>query len=447
MPKIKARPPKGFRDFTPELMILRKELFSRLEKLFQRYGFDPIDTPSLEYWETLAGKYGEEAEGRLIWRFKDPWSKKDYALRYDLTVPLARFIANHQEILLPFKRYHIGPVWRHEEPQRGRYREFYQCDADIVGSPYPEADAEIINLTVDALKALGFERGFKVRLNDRRLLKGIFEEELSLENPINVYRTIDKLDKIGVEGVRRELLNKLKLSEITVDKITEIISVEGSPNEILSMVENKYGNNSNVSTATSHLKEILDLIKDKGSVVLDLSLVRGLDYYTGPIVEVVLDEPRIGSVAGGGRYDNLIGMFLGREIPATGVSIGIERIIDAGIELGVYKLKRKTVTQIQVIVVDRESFKYAWEVADRLRTLGFNTKIDISRAKESTQRKKARKLSIPVLVFVGEKERISETITVYFADTGERFENVKIDKIRDLVLKRLNERTFNSLAL
>jgi histidyl-tRNA synthetase len=176
-------------------------LYQRLSRFSRGTDFDPLDTPVLEYWETLAGKYGEEAEGKLIWRFTDSWSGREYALRYDLTVPLARFIASRRDIPLPFKRYHVGPVWRHEEPQRGRYREFYQCDADIVGSPYPEADAEILNLTVDLLRELGFHN-FKVRVNDRRLLSGVFEEELGIGNPLPVYRVIDKLDKIGLEGVR-----------------------------------------------------------------------------------------------------------------------------------------------------------------------------------------------------------------------------------------------------
>ncbi len=433
----RPRPPRGFRDFTPDLMILRKELFSRLEKLFQRYGYDPIDTPIVEYWETLAGKYGEEAENKLIWRFKDPWSGREYALRYDLTVPLARFIASHQDVVLPFKRYHIAPVWRHEEPQKGRYREFYQCDADIVGSSYPEADAEIVNLVVDALRVLGFNDGFKVRVNDRRLLTGIFEEELGIENPLPVYRAIDKLDKIGVEGVKRELMERIGLNGTTTEKILEIISLRGDPDETLDKIEEKYGNNKNVKEATRHLREMFDLIFERKLTLLDLSLVRGLDYYTGPILEVVLDKPKIGSVAGGGRYDNLIGIFLGKEIPATGVSIGIERIIDAGIELGIYTLRRKTVTQIQVIVVDRESYKYAWEVASRLRSMGFNTRIDVSRLKEQTQRKKARRLSIPVLAFIGLKEMESKTVTLYFTESGERIENIKVDEAKDIIQKRL----------
>lgn len=421
------RPPRGFRDFPPDVMILRKELFSKLERVFQRYGFDPIDTPALEYWETLAGKYGEEAENRLIWRFQDPWSGREYALRYDLTVPLARFIASHRDQPMPFKRYHIGPVWRHEEPQKGRYREFYQCDADIVGSPYPEADAEIIELTIDALKALGFKEGFRVRMNDRRLLRGIFEQELGITDPLPVYRAIDKLDKIGLEGVEAEL-RKIGLRDDTIEKIKNIIGFRGEPDESLQWIEEKYSGNKLVSEAIEHLNSIIELVGGDGPVEIDLSLVRGLDYYTGPIVEVVLDRPRIGSVAGGGRYDNLIGMFTGQPTPATGVSIGIERIIDAGIELGIYSLSKKTLTQAQVIVLDHNYYSYAWSVARRLREAGVNTRIDLSRSSHKAQRKKAKRLGIRYLIFIGEKEAVNGKVTVYDSVTGERRE-VEFERI------------------
>lgn len=414
----KFKPPRGFRDFPPEVAILRREVISRVVKVFERYGFDPLDTPSVEHWETLAGKYGEEAENRLIWKFTDPWSGREYALRYDLTVPLARFIAGRPDIGLPFKRYHIGPVWRHEEPQRGRYREFYQCDADTVGSPYPEADAEIINLTVDALRELGFTE-FNVKLNDRRLLAGIFEEELGLDNPLRVYRIIDKLDKIGLEGVMREL-SKTGLSDSLVGRIAEIISHRGEPLEELGSLCAKYGKNPKVSEACKHLEEVVELLNDTSVVELDMSLVRGLDYYTGPIVEVVLKKPSIGSVAGGGRYDNLIELFTGKRIPATGVSLGIERLIDAGIELGIYSVSRKTVTQVQVIVLDWSLLKHAWATVKTLRDAGVNTRIDVARANEDSQRRKARKLGIPLLVYIGAEEVENKTKTIYDTRTGER---------------------------
>jgi len=415
------RAPRGFRDFDPPLMLLRKELFSKLERVFQAYGFDPIDTPSLEHWETLAGKYGEEAENRLIWRFRDPWSGREYALRYDLTVPLARFIASHRDLPLPFKRYHIAPVWRHEEPQRGRYREFYQCDADIVGSGYPEADAEIVNLLVSALNSLGLEGMFKVRVNDRRLLYGVFEEELGIENPLPVYRAIDKLDKIGVEGVVGEL-QRIGLSSSMVDKVTKLIELRGEPSEMLGEIEKRYGSNRHVAAAIGHLREMTDLLESPGAVEFDMSLVRGLDYYTGPIMEAVLKDQAMGSIAGGGRYDELIGMFTGDRIPATGVSIGIERIIDVGLATGIYSLEKRTSTQAQVIVLDRGSFKYAWNVAATLRRNGVNTRIDLGRTSHRIQLKKAKKLGIPVIVFIGQKEREEGKVTVYYTKTGVREE-------------------------
>ena len=416
---VKVRPPRGFRDFPPDLMLLRKKLFSKLEEVFQRYGFDPIDTPALEYWETLAGKYGEEAESRLIWRFQDPWSGRWYALRYDLTVPLARFVASNRGIPLPFKRYHIGPVWRHEEPQRGRYREFYQCDADIVGSPYPEADAEILLLLLDALDALSIGK-VQVKVNDRRVLAGVFEEELGLQDPVKVYRAIDKLDKIGVDGVRAELL-KQGLSEAVVNKIMEIIGWRGDPFEALEEVEKKYGGNKSVFEGIKHLRRVFELASDS-RIVFDMSLVRGLDYYTGPIFEAVPVDVKMGSIAGGGRYDGLIGMFLGEDIPATGVSIGIERIIDVGLETGIYTLDVKTVTQVQVIVVDHSAYDYAWLVARALRNNGLNVRIDLGRVSGQVQRRKAARLGIQILVYVGPREAESRSVVIYNSRSGERVE-------------------------
>jgi histidyl-tRNA synthetase len=428
-----VRPPRGFRDFPPNIMILKLELISKIEDVFRRYGFDPLDTPAIEYWETLAGKYGEEAESKLIWRFQDPLSGRWYALRYDLTVPMARFVASNPGLQMPFKRYHIGKVWRHEEPQRGRFREFTQCDADIVGSPYPEADAEIVSLTLDAMDAIGL-RNVKVRVNDRRLLAGIFEEELGLENPLPVYRVIDKLDKIGAEGVRKEL-ERLGLSDATVERIMEIISVEGKPGEVLEALRGSYGSNEKVSQAISHLEEMFSLVDDE-RVVLDLSLVRGLDYYTGPIIEVVSEDLKVGSIAGGGRYDGLIGLFAGRDIPATGVSIGIDRIIDAGLEAGVFSAARNSVTQVYIVVMDRSVLKYAWLAASKLRAQGLNVRVDLSRASPQVQRRKAGRMGVPIIAFVGRREAEAKKVTLYSTRTGERVE-VRLDEAGKAALKML----------
>ncbi|MEB3825763.1 MAG: histidine--tRNA ligase [Desulfurococcales archaeon] len=415
---LEGERPKGFRDIPPELMIIRKQVISKIEKTFQAYGFDPIETPAIEYWETLAGKYGEEAENRLIWRFQDPLSGRWYALRYDLTVPLARYVKSHRDTPMPFKRYQIAPVWRHEEPQRGRYREFYQCDADIVGSPYPEADAEIVELLVSAMDSLGFH-SFTLKINDRRLLAGVFEEELGLENPIPVYRVIDKLDKIGVEGVRRELENMLQQS--TVNRIMDTISIRGSMEEVLPELHSRYGRNKLVSQAIEHLEYMAKLVNDK-RIVLDLSLVRGLDYYTGPIYEAFLEKPRIGAVAGGGRYDNLIGIFLKQDIPATGASLGLERLIDATIELGLAEKHRKTYTMFYIVYMEEDLVGNAWRIARALRSKGIPTRVDLIRGSPKKQAKRANRLGVEYIVYIGRREAEKGTVTIYHTGTGERRE-------------------------
>lgn len=381
---------------------------AKIEEIFKRYGFDPFETPVLEYWETVRGKLGEEAETKLMFIFPDFMSKEWYTLRYELTFPLARYMAMHPETPLPFKRYHIGRVWRHEEPQKSRYREFWQCDADTVGSPYPEADAEIIKLNIEVMRDFGFQE-FTVKVNDRRLLTGIFEEELGIDNPLPVYRSIDKLDKIGEDGVRADLLYK-GMHEDLVDKIMGLISVRGEFEEVS---ENLRGvKNEKVLQALSHLEEIFSILEEK-NLLFDLSLVRGLEYYTGPVFETVVKEPRIGSLAGGGRYDRLIGLYSGRDVPATGVSIGVERLIDAGLELGVFNLNKKSYIQAFVVSVRRESWRYAWKVAEILRSGGFYVSLDLMRRNQSNQREYARKLGTEVMIFVGPKEEENETVTLY----------------------------------
>ena len=430
--------PRGFRDFPPEIMILRKRVFSIIEEIFKRYGFDPIDTPVIEYFETLAGKYGEEAENRLMWRFKDPWSDKWYALRYDLTVPMARFIAMNRHIPLPFKRYHIAPVWRHEEPQRGRYREFYQCDVDIVGSSYPEADAEIIEIIWRVFREFGFE-DIRVLINDRRILRGLFERELGIKEPLPVYRAIDKLDKIGVEGVSEEL-KRTGLDQVLIDKIIRLIDLRGEPGEVLDKLLSSYGDNKDIAEGSRHLLEMLEYLPGSINIVFDMSLVRGLDYYTGPIFEVVIDKPRIGSLAGGGRYDNLIELFAGEKIPATGGSIGVERLIDAGLELGVFRLDKKSYLEIFVVVIKRDKrvISYAYNVARELREKGFSVAVDLMRRSVSKQREYARKTGARALVFIGDKEVDENKLVIYDTATENRFE-VSLEEAIDVLRKILSK--------
>jgi len=414
--------PRGFRDFPPEIMILRKEVLERIERIFKKYGFDPIDTPSVEHYEVLAGKYGEEAERKLMWRFKDPWGNREYALRYDLTVPLARFVAMRKDLPLPFKRYHIAPVWRHEEPQRGRYREFYQCDVDVVGSPYPEADAEVISVVGAVFKEFGLS-DYVILVNDRRILRGIFEEELGLKDPMKVYRAIDKLDKLGEGGVRKELL-EIGMNETSIRRVMEIISVRGPLEESLSALRKKYGGNENFIRGSEFLIEMKSFLSRSENVIFDMSLVRGLDYYTGPIFEALVRRPKIGSIAGGGRYDDLIEMFTGYKIPSTGFSIGVERLIEAGIELGIFSASRRTYVQAYVIILDRSegTLNYAIKLIEELREQGINTSWDLMRRSQRKQRDYVRKLSIPITIFIGREEVEKETVSLFSTIKKERKE-------------------------
>ncbi len=422
--------PRGFRDFPPEVALLRRRIIDVIEGVFERYGFDPLETPVIEYWETLKGKYGEEVESKLLYRFQDPWSGEWLALRYDLTVPLARFVAS-QVPTLPFKRYHVGRVWRHERPQKGRYREFWQCDADIVGSPYPEADAEVVDVVCDVMKSIGY-RSFVVRLNDRRLLRGVFEEEFNISRygegkVLEVFRVIDKLEKIGREGVEAELL-RAGLGTREVEGIMDTVEVSGNPEKTLSELEDRFKGNESVYVAVDHLKRMIDTSIYRDCLTLDLSMVRGLDYYTGPIFEVYVKEPKIGALAGGGRYDDLIERYGGPKTPSTGASIGLERIIDAGLELGLFNLERKTCTEVFIVSMDEQYWSYARKVADEMRREGLKVQVDLMRRSYKKQLEYCEKKGIDAMVFIGEKEASTGTLTIYIRSEKKRCEQTPLSE-------------------
>jgi len=427
-------PPRGMRDFPPEIQILRRNIFNRIEKIFQRYGFDPIETPLVENWKILSGKYGEEAEKRLIWRFKLPYSDKEFGLRYDLTVPLARYVARFRP-KLPFKRYHIGRVFRYEEPQKGRYREFWQCDVDIVGTESPIADSEVIDIISDIFKEFGF-KNYIIKLNDRRLLRGIFEKSLGINSYpliLNIYRIIDKLDRIGLENVILEL-NKLKLSDKVIKEISKVINTRELGNEeIISFLE-RYDLNE-VKDAVKFLNEILNYTKAPRKIKLDLSLVRGLDYYTGMIYEAIVTEPKIGSLSGGGRYDELISMFVGKRVPAVGGSIGVERLIDAGLELGIFTIKEKTYTKIGIIYSAEIDIKKVLDIASVLRDNGISVYVSYNSFKNIIKGiKDLVRRGIKYALIIGKREISSGEYTLQNLETRERV-GMRLEEIIDYLKK------------
>jgi len=418
MPKIEPRTLKGFRDFLPENQIQRQKMIETIKTSFETFGFEPLETPALEYSEILTGKYGEEGD-KLMYRFRDN-GDRDVALRYDLTIPLARVVAQYEnEIKKPFKRYQVSPVWRAENTQKGRFREFYQCDADIVGSTNSLADAEILALSANTLMALGLEpEDFVIRVNSREIISVFYDSlKLSDEQKSVAIRMVDKIDKIGEEGVREEL-SKNDFSKEKIDAILKFAT--GKTEEVKEIVK--------------PLEKLMDIIKKasllspKTKFSLDFSIARGLDYYTGMIFETSLVKaPRFGSVLSGGRYDNLIGMFSNKTIPAVGASIGLDRLIAALEEIGLAS-KQKTVIRVLVVNFEESLEGDYLKIVSNLRDAGINTMLYFDTADLKKQLSYASDRDIPFALLYGQNEAKEGVIIVKNLAAGTQ-EKVKFDEV------------------
>lgn len=404
MESVKLQILKGTRDFLPAQFMVRRKVIDIIRQSFERFGFEPMETPALEYAETLEGKYGEEGD-RLIYKFADR-GERMVALRYDLTVPLARTVAMYQ-VGEPFRRYQISPVWRADKPQKGRFREFWQCDADIVGSREMWADAEVIALTGVTLKKLGFEN-FMIRLNNRKLLNGIaIYGGIEEKQMASFFRTIDKSEKIGWDGVKEELKER-GFSESAVQKTMSMLLHESQGDPILGELKETL---KDVPVAQEGIAEIEEIQKcldslgaDRNHISFDGSLARGLDYYTGPIFETVIERPRIGSISGGGRFDSLIGMFSERSIPATGTSLGLERIITIMEELTMVP-KLRAVSEVLVTVFDRSLVGDSMAMVAELRLAGVNGEVYVKEEKLKKQLTYAHHKGIPLVIIIGPDEK------------------------------------------
>lgn len=350
---IEPRTLKGFRDYLPELMIPRERLLEQARRVYRSYGFAPIDTPALEYSEILLAKVEEGAEvQKQVYRFKDH-GDRDVALRFDLTVPFARFVAQHQgELKFPFKRYHMGPVWRGETPGAGRYREFWQCDFDTIGTTANAADIEVALVIHDLMRALGLER-FEIRINSRLILNGLLEALGLAGQASALLRCLDKLGKVSPEDVQKEMVDAAKVAPAQAERVLALARTEGTNSEILNRLQRDFGSNPKAAEGTNRLRELLDVARTAGVpdgvIRLDLAIARGLGYYTGTIYETFLTDKRaIGSVCSGGRYDNLAGAYTKRELPGVGASLGLDRLLTAMDELG---LLTKTAAAAPVLIV------------------------------------------------------------------------------------------------
>ncbi len=404
---------RGMRDFLPDRMILRHHVTGIFRSVFERYGFEPLDTPAIEYAETLEGKYGEEAD-KLIYKFEDRGGRQ-VGLRYDLTVPLARVVALYPDLPKPFKRYQIAPVWRAERPQKGRYREFWQCDVDTVGSASMLADAEVLAVLHDSLTALGFTQ-FVMRINNRKLLKGLSTFAGVPEGEeANVLRSVDKLDKIGEVGVRTELLEK-GFDEEVVARLFRLLVPEEDTSDLRARLRVELAESPDAQEGLAELEQLREHLADLGvrerCYRFDLSMVRGLDYYTGPIFETVVEEPRIGSITGGGRYDHLVGIFSGRDIPAVGSTLGLERIVDVMEALQLFP-GMKTLTQVLVAAFDADTLPEALRLATELRRAG--TCVEVPLMEKGGFKKflsYANAKGIPTVVLLGPDEIARGEVTV-----------------------------------
>lgn len=421
--KVEPRLPKGMRDLLPEEMIRRRYVIEQVEAVFAAYGFEPLGTPALELWETLMGKYGPDAE-KLIYHCQHPEGRERLALRYDLSVPLARVVAMHQELPRPFRRYQIAPVWRAERPQRGRFREFVQCDADIVGTASVQADAEILQVICEVLGRLGFAH-FVVRLNNRKILNGLGAYAGVPATQLGgLYRAIDKLERIGLPGVEAEL-QRQQVPPEAIRRLLALLEVSGDPAAVLADLRRHLDGEAEALEGIAELEEILATLEEAGvpraRLRIEPAMVRGLEYYTGPIYETVVEQPRIGSLTGGGRYDRLVGLFAGREVPATGTTIGIERILEVMKAHGMFPpTLRPTTVEVLVTVFQPELRGESLRLAQALRAGGLRCEVVLEPRSLTDQLRYANRRRIPVAVVVGPEEVRTGTVQVRHLERGEQ---------------------------
>ena len=430
MNKIEPKTLPGFMELLPKEQILFNQMKDKITKSYEKFGFLPIDTPIIESSEVLLAKAGGETE-KQIYRFNK--GDNDLSLRFDLTVPLAKYVTeNYNDLTFPFRRYQIGKVYRGERPQKGRFREFYQCDIDIIGDGELSIinDAEMPAIIYNTIKDLGFD-DFTICINNRKILNGLFEELNLKENSVEIMRIIDKLEKIGKENVI-ECLKDINVEENKIDRIINFIEIDGSTDEKIIKLEKLNILNELFIKGLEELKQVVKYIRSFGvpdnKFKVDLTIARGLDYYTGTVYETFLNEYReIGSICSGGRYENLAEYYTDRKLPGVGVSIGLTRLFYKLNELQAIKAEQNSVAKILVISMIEDNSK-AIEVASVLRNAGINTEVYLENKKIKAKFKYADKLSIPYVIILGEDEIANNTVTIKNMQTGEQ-QTVKIEEI------------------
>ena len=427
MPKIEPRTLSGFMELLPNEQILFNQMKEKIQKTYERFGFLPLDTPIIESAEVLLAKAGGETE-KQIYRFQK--GDNDLALRFDLTVPLAKYVAkNYGSLSFPFRRYQIGKVYRGERAQKGRYREFYQCDIDIIGDGELDLinDAEMPSIIYSIFKELGFD-DFTIKINNRKILNGLFEGVNQKDNSTEILRIIDKIEKIGKESVIEEL-RKLSVEEDQIKFIMSFIEIDGTSDEKLEKLEKLESLGINNETYKNGVEELKSVIKNvrlfgvpEENFKVDLTIARGLDYYTGTVYETFLNNYReLGSVCSGGRYENLAEYYTDKSLPGVGISIGLTRLFYKLNELNIIKADKKSISDILIIPIT-ENLEEPIKLATEIRSLGINTEIYLNDKKLKAKFKYADKLEIPYVIVIGDDEIKNHKIKLKDMKTGEEKE-------------------------
>jgi histidyl-tRNA synthetase len=457
MSKEKPSIPKGTRDFSPEEIARRNYIFDTIRNVYQLHGYKPIETPAMENLSTLMGKYGEEGD-RLIFRILnsgDFLAKADEklllnreslklssqicekALRYDLTVPFARYVVQHQnEISFPFKRYQIQPVWRADRPQKGRYREFFQCDADVIGSDSLYNEFELLEIVGEVFAKLGVN--ITIKINNRKILAGIAEYIGFPEKITDITTAIDKLDKIGLQKVNEELAER-GLDSVAIEKLQPVLLLKGTNEEKLIRLKEILSFSQTGSKGISEILEVFGLVSGSDincTVELDLTLARGLNYYTGAIIEVKANDVAMGSICGGGRYDDLTGIFGLPGMSGVGISFGADRIYDVMLELGLFPENVLTFSQVLLVNFGEEEMKYARNVLGRLRSAGIKCELYPDAAKMKKQMQYADKNNIPYVLVIGKDEMSTGMLSLKNMKTGEQ-KTMTVDDLLPVIKENL----------
>ena len=447
--------PKGTRDYSPDIMVKRNYIFDTIKSVFKLYGYQPLETPAMENLSTLMGKYGEEGdkllfkilnsgdflaqvpENELLERNSIRLTNKisEKGLRYDLTVPFARFVVQHQsELTFPFKRYQIQPVWRADRPQKGRYREFYQCDVDVVGSDSLLHEVELIQMVDEVYRRLHIN--VRLLINNRKILAGIAETIGHPDKLTDIKVAIDKMDKIGGDAVNAELREK-GIDETAIEKLQPILNLQGSNNKKLERLQGILQNSPTGLKGIEELTTVFNYLEGLSigtEVKLDLTLARGLSYYTGAIFEVKALDVQIGSITGGGRYDDLTGIFGLKNMSGVGISFGADRIFDVMQQLNLFPEDNKATTQILFVNFGAKEERYCLPLMQQLRAAGINTEIYPEPAKMKKQMGYADKKGIPFVALVGETEMQENKIALKNMATGEQ-QNITLAQAVEILKK------------